>query len=60
MRKSSALFLSLFLAATLGAACSTHRTTTDEVAYDQRTGQPVTWKDIPLQLAKAPRKTPAF
>jgi hypothetical protein len=42
MRKSSYLFLSLFLAANLGAACSTHRTTTDEVAYDQRTGQPVT------------------
>lgn len=42
MRKSCYLFLSLFLVAILSAGCSTHRTTTDEVAYDQRTGEPVT------------------
>jgi len=41
MRKSSALFLSLFLAANLVSACSTHRTSTDEVTYDTRTGEPV-------------------
>jgi len=40
MRKRSALLLSLFLAANL-AACSTHRTSTDEVTYDSRTGEPV-------------------
>ncbi|MGH7795557.1 MAG: hypothetical protein ACREQ2_11775 [Candidatus Binatia bacterium] len=42
MRKSSHFILSLFLVANLAAACSTHRTVTDEVAYDERTGQPVT------------------
>jgi hypothetical protein len=41
MRKSSAFFLGLFLAANLAAACSTHRTSTDEVTYDTRTGEPV-------------------
>jgi len=42
MRQSYYFFLSLFLAAVLSTGCSTQRTTTDEVAYDQRTGQPVT------------------
>jgi len=42
MRKSCCFFLSLFLVAVLSNGCSTQRTTTDEVAYDQRTGQPVT------------------
>jgi type IV pilus biogenesis protein CpaD/CtpE len=41
MRKSSNLLLSLVLIASL-AGCSTHRTTTQEVAYDRRTGEPVT------------------
>ena len=36
------LFVSLVLVASLGAACSTHRTETREVSYDQRTGEPVT------------------
>lgn len=36
------LFLSLILAAGLVGGCSTHRTSTQEVAYDQRTGEPVT------------------
>jgi hypothetical protein len=40
MRKSSNLILSLILVAGL-AGCSTHRTTTREVAYDSRTGEPV-------------------
>lgn len=40
MRKSSNLLLSLILVAGL-AGCSTHRTTTHEVAYDRR-GDPVT------------------
>jgi len=42
MRKSCYFFLSLFLVAILSAACSTHRTETREVTYDQRTGEPVT------------------
>ena len=42
MRKLSNLTLSLFLVAGLAAGCSTHRTTTQEVAYDRRTGEPVT------------------
>jgi hypothetical protein len=42
MRKSSGLFLSLFLVANLAAACSTHRTETRDVVYDSRTGEPVT------------------
>ena len=42
MRKFSNLCLSLFLVAGLAAGCSTHRTTTQEVAYDRRTGEPVT------------------
>ena len=41
MRKSSNLVLSLILVTGL-AGCSTHRTTTQEVAYDRRTGEPVT------------------
>lgn len=41
MRKPSNLVLSLILVAGL-AGCSTHRTTTREVAYDRRTGEPVT------------------
>jgi type IV pilus biogenesis protein CpaD/CtpE len=40
MRKSSNLILSLILVAGV-AGCSTHRTTTHEVAYDSRTGEPV-------------------
>ena len=36
------LFISLVLVASLGVACSTHRTETREVSYDQRTGEPVT------------------
>lgn len=42
MGRSSQIFLSLFLVANLAIACATHRTVTDEVAYDERTGQPVT------------------
>ena len=42
MGRSSQIFLSLFLVANLATACATHRTVTDEVAYDERTGQPVT------------------
>jgi uncharacterized protein YcfL len=42
MRKSCYFFLSLFLVAILSAACSTHRTETREVTYDQRAGEPVT------------------
>ena len=42
MRKLTNLTLSLFLIAGLAAGCSTHRTTTQEVAYDRRTGEPVT------------------
>jgi type IV pilus biogenesis protein CpaD/CtpE len=41
MHKSSNLVLSLILVVGL-AGCSTHRTTTQEVAYDSRTGEPVT------------------
>lgn len=41
MRKYSNFLVSLTLVAAL-AGCSTHRTTTQEVAYDQRTGEPVT------------------
>ena len=42
MRKLSSCTLSLALIAALAGGCSTHRTTTQEVAYDSRTGQPVT------------------
>ena len=42
MMRSTNLFLSLVLAASLGAACSTQRTDTREVTYDQRTGEPIT------------------
>jgi type IV pilus biogenesis protein CpaD/CtpE len=41
MRKYSNFLASLILIAAL-AGCSTHRTTTQEVAYDRRTGEPVT------------------
>ena len=41
MRKYSNFLVSLTLVAAL-AGCSTHRTTTQEVTYDQRTGEPVT------------------
>ena len=40
MRGTSNLFLGVFLAANL-AACSTQRTVTRDVQYDQRTGEPV-------------------
>jgi hypothetical protein len=42
MRKFSSFTLSLALVAVLAGGCSTHRTTTQEVAYDSRTGEPVT------------------
>jgi hypothetical protein len=42
MRKPCNFFLSLFVVAMLGAACSTQRTDTREVTYDRRTGEPVT------------------
>ncbi|HEX9787044.1 MAG TPA: hypothetical protein VGB09_03415 [Candidatus Binatia bacterium] len=42
MHKSSYSILSLFLVATLTLACSTQRTVTEEVAYDERTRRPVT------------------
>lgn len=41
MRKYSNFLVSLTLVAAL-AGCSAHRTTTQEVAYDRRTGEPVT------------------
>ena len=41
MRRSSNLILALVLAAGL-AGCSTRSTTTQEVAYDRHTGEPVT------------------
>jgi hypothetical protein len=44
MRKFTSFFCSLFVVAMLAGACTTHRTVTDEVAYDQRTGQPVSVK----------------
>src|SRR5437667_12084272 len=40
MRRTSNLFLCVFLAANL-AACSTQRTVTRDVQYDQRTVEPV-------------------
>lgn len=42
MHKSANLLFSLVLVAGLAAGCSTQRTTTQEVAYDRRTGEPVT------------------
>ena len=42
MRRLSSLALSLVLAGTIGAGCATHQSTTREVAYDRRTGEPVT------------------
>ena len=41
MSKSSSFILSLLLA-TMVAGCSTHRTTSHEVAYDRYSGEPVT------------------
>jgi type IV pilus biogenesis protein CpaD/CtpE len=41
MRRLSNLLFSLILVASL-AGCSTHRSETREVAYDSRTGEPVT------------------
>lgn len=41
MRKLRSLFSSFMLLSILAGGCSTHRTVTDEVAYD-RNGQPVT------------------
>jgi type IV pilus biogenesis protein CpaD/CtpE len=42
MHKSANVLFSLVLVAGLAAGCSTQRTTTQEVAYDRRTGEPVT------------------
>lgn len=42
MRKLSNLCWSLLLVAGMATGCATHRTTTQEVAYDRRTGEPVT------------------
>jgi hypothetical protein len=42
MMRRTNLVLSLVLTASLGIACSTQRTDTREVTYDQRTGEPVT------------------
>ena len=42
MHKSANLLFSLVLVTGLAAGCSTQRTTTQEVAYDHRTGEPVT------------------
>jgi predicted small secreted protein len=41
MRTFLNLLLTLFLVASLAAACSTQRTVTRDVEYDQRTGEPV-------------------
>jgi hypothetical protein len=41
MRKTSNLVFALFLLAGVSSGCSTHRTTTHEVAYDRRSGEPV-------------------
>jgi type IV pilus biogenesis protein CpaD/CtpE len=42
MRRLANLTLSLVLTAGLAAGCATQRSTTREVAYDRRTGEPVT------------------
>ena len=42
MHKSANLLFSLVLVTGLAAGCSTQRTTTQEAAYDQRPGEPVT------------------
>jgi hypothetical protein len=42
MRNVTRLMCSLFLFAALAASCSTQRTVTHDVAYDSRTGEPVT------------------
>lgn len=41
MRKTSNLIFALLLLTSVGAGCSSHRTTTHEVAYDRRSGEPV-------------------
>lgn len=41
MQRLSNLCLSLLLVAGLAGGCSTQRTTTQEVSYDRRTGEPV-------------------
>ena len=38
----SRLVLALIFAANIAEGCSTHRTVTNEVTYDDRTGRPVT------------------
>ena len=38
----SRLVLALIFAANIAGGCSTHRTVTNEVTYDDRTGRPVT------------------
>ena len=42
MNRAKNLTLSLVLLTGLVAGCATQRTTTQEVAYDRRTGEPVT------------------
>ena len=42
MNRAKSLTLSLVLLTGLAAGCATHRTTTQEIAYDRRTGEPVT------------------
>ena len=42
MQKVASCVFCLTLLTVLSGGCSTHRTTTHEVAYDQRTGEPVT------------------
>ena len=38
----SRLVLALIFAANIAGGCSTHRTVTNEVTYDDRTGRPIT------------------
>jgi len=38
----SRILLALIFAANIAEGCSTHRTVTNEVTYDDRTGRPVT------------------
>ena len=42
MAKLSGFLSAVILLGALAGGCSTHRTTTQEVAYDSRTGEPVT------------------
>jgi type IV pilus biogenesis protein CpaD/CtpE len=42
MNRAKNLTLSLLLLTGLAAGCATQRTTTQELAYDRRTGEPVT------------------